>query len=107
MRNAKPSFRQVLRKIADENSEKLMSKARTANRLAKLLNGKNRRLAYNIKSRTLCGLIRNLPGKVKVCKDLRLENFVIVKMKHRKSGLHLPVDYLKAETRNSVSISVP
>lgn len=95
MKNNKPTFNEILNKTANQNSEKLMAKARTANSLAKLLNEKNRRKAYKIKSQTLCGLIRNLPNKVNICKDLRLENFVVVELKTAQSGLHLPIENLR------------
>lgn len=95
MKNNKPTFNEILNKTANQNSEKLMAKARTANSLAKLLNGKNRRKAYSIKSQMLCGLIRSLPSKVNICKDLRLEKFVVVELKTAQSGLHLPIENLR------------
>lgn len=96
MKNTKQPFSEILRKTADKNSQKLMAKARMANRLAKVLKGENRRRAYSIKSRTLCGLICNLPNTVNISRDFRLKDFVVVELKTQHSGLHLPVDELKA-----------
>lgn len=95
MKNTKRTFSETLKTLAQENSEKLMTKAQTANRLAKLLKGKNRRKAYRIKSASLCGLIKSLPQKVNVCKDLKLNDFVVVELKTAQSGLHLPIEKLQ------------
>lgn len=96
MKNTKRTFSETLRTLAQENSEKLMAKARTANRLAKLLKGKNRKIAYTIKADSLCGLVKSFPNKIKICKDLQLTDFVVVGLKNTKSGLHLPIEKLGA-----------
>jgi hypothetical protein len=95
MAQHKPTFSEILQKTSAQNSENLMAKARLANRLAKLLNGKNRRKAYNIKSQTLCGLIKSLPHNVNVIKDIKLTEFVVVELKTEQSGLHLPIENLQ------------
>lgn len=95
MKNIKRTFGETLKNLAQENSEKLMAKARTANRLAKLLKGKNRKIAYTIKAESLRSLVKSFPNKTKICKDLQLTNFVIVGLKNTKSGLHLPIEKLQ------------
>lgn len=91
MKNTRPTFNEILNKTAKENAEMLMKKARLANRLAKRFQGKKRRQAYSIKADALCGLIKSLPNKITVRKDIRLTEFVVVELKTAQSGLHLPI----------------
>jgi 5'-deoxynucleotidase YfbR-like HD superfamily hydrolase len=95
MKNAKPTFNEILKNTAKENAEKLMAKARLANNLAKRFKGKNRQNAYLVKADALCGLVKSLPNKVNVCKDIRLTEFVVIELKTAQSGLHLPIAKLQ------------
>ena len=95
MKNTKRTFSETLRNLSQENSEKLMAKARQANNLAKHFKGKNRRIAYLVKDNFLCGLVKSLPNKINVSKDIRLTDLVVVELKTSQSGLHLPIEKLQ------------
>lgn len=87
----KRAFKEILKEIGPKNSECLMKKARLANRLAKKSNGRNRRNAYRVKSDALCSLVQKLPGNVRISRNFRLTDFIIVGLNGEYSGLHLPV----------------
>ena len=91
MKQHKPTFNQILTGLEKDNSEKLMSKARLANRLAKQHHGHRRQLAYQVKAKALSSLVHQLPNQVNIRKDIRLEAFVVVELKTTQSGLHFPV----------------
>ena len=95
MKNTKRTFSDTLNFLAQENSEKLMAKARLANKLAKRSKGKNRQNAYLVKASALCGLVKSLPNKITISKDIRLTDFVVVELKNAQSGLHLPIEKLQ------------
>lgn len=95
MKNTKRTFSETLKTLAQENSEKLMAKARQANNLAKRFKGKNRRIAYSVKANSLCSLVKTLPNKINISKDIRLTDFVVVELKTTQSGLHLPIEKLQ------------
>lgn len=95
MKRTKRTFSEILQQTAKANSEKLMTKARAANNLAKRFRGKNRRAAYAIKTDALCSLVKSLPHKINVRKDIKLTEFVVVELKTAQSGLHLPIEKLQ------------
>ncbi|HEY0458619.1 MAG TPA: hypothetical protein VGC97_05655 [Pyrinomonadaceae bacterium] len=90
MKPNKPTFSTILEQTEQKNSERLMEKARIANRLAKKSRGASRQMAYHIKSKALCSLVKNLSNYVRVSKDIKLTDFVVVELKREQSGLHLP-----------------
>ncbi len=90
MKINKPTFGKILEQAEQENSERLMAKARLANRIAKGSRGINRRTAYYIKSDALCSLVKKLSRRVRVFRDFKLTDFVVVELKIERSGLHLP-----------------
>lgn len=90
MKPNKATFSNILRQTEQKNSEQLMAKARLANRLAKKSRGSNRKMAYQIKSKALCSLVKKLSNQIRVFKDIKLTDFVIVELKSEQSGLHLP-----------------
>jgi ribulose 1,5-bisphosphate carboxylase large subunit-like protein len=90
MAHPKPTFNQILKDIERSNSEKLMKRARRANRLAKRLRGQKKQLAYGVKHKALSFLIRKLPDRIEIRKDIILTDFVVVGLKNAQSGLHLP-----------------
>ena len=90
MKSNKPTFSNILEQSERKNSERLMVKARLANRLAKKSYGANRQTAYHIKSKALCSLVKKLSNQVRFSKDIRLTDFVVVALKSEQSGLHLP-----------------
>ena len=96
MKQEKPTFNRTLAKIEGQNAENLMLKARLANRLAKKSCGTNRKTAYNVKANALCSLIKKLPNYVRVSKDIKLTDFIVVELKTELSGLHLPAANLVA-----------
>lgn len=68
-----------------------MSKARLANFLAKRIRGVQRQTAYSVKSNALGSLVRKMPARVDVRKDIILTDFVVVELKNTNQGLHFPV----------------
>ena len=91
MKQNKRTFSKILEQIEQKNSERLMAKARLANRLAKKFHDARRRTAYQIKAKALCSLVKNLSNRVRVSKDIGLTDFVVVGLKSEHSGLHLPI----------------
>lgn len=90
MKSNRLNFNKILERIEQANSERLMTKARTANRLAQKLRGVNRQMAYFVKSNALCSLVRKLPDYIRVSKDVKLRDFVVIELQGERSGLHLP-----------------
>jgi len=92
------TFNEVLTELEPKNSQKLMKRARLANKLAKTLRGKQRRNAYRVKGRALGYLVNHLPNQTDVRKDIILTDFVVVELKGAQSGLHLPIERLERGT---------
>ncbi len=90
----KLTFNQICAKAEKDNSEKLMSKARLANRLAKRSRGNQRQTAYSVKSGALASLVSKMPARVDVRKDIILTDFVVVELKNTNVGLHFPISAL-------------
>ncbi len=87
----KLTFNQICAKAEKDNSEKLMSKARLANRLAKRSRGNQRQTAYAVKSDALASLVHKMPARIDVRKDIILTDFVVVELKNTNVGLHFPI----------------
>ena len=94
MRQHKLTFNQILAGVEKDNSEKLMSKARLANRLAKKSRGLQKQTAYAVKSDALESLVKKMPARVDVRKDIILTDFVVVELKNTNVGLHFPISNL-------------
>lgn len=99
MRNAKhgrhkSTFSQILADVEKDNSEKLMSKARLANRLAKKSRGDQRQTAYSVKSKALNSLVKKMPALIDIRKDIILTDFVVIELKNTNVGLHFPISSL-------------
>lgn len=90
----KLTFNQILAGVEKNNSEKLMSKARLANRLAKRTKGLQKKAAYAVKSGALGSLVKKMPGRVDIRKDIILTEFVVVELKNTNVGLHFPISNL-------------
>lgn len=95
MANRKTSFSEILSQSVAAHSEILMEKARLANRLAKRSHGKNRQIAYAVKSKALTCLVRKMPETVRIAKDIKLTEFVVVELHREFSGLHLSISALQ------------
>jgi hypothetical protein len=91
MAQHKLTFNQILAGVEKDNSEKLMSKARAANRLAKRSRGAQRRAAYAVKTRALHSLVKKMPDRIDVRKDIILTDFVVIELKNTNTGLHFPI----------------
>lgn len=90
----KPTFSQILNGCEKSNSEKLMKRARLANRLAKCSRGVQKQTAYAVKSRALGSLVKKMPARVDIRKDIILTDFVVIELKNTCVGLHFPVSNL-------------
>ena len=87
----KLTFNQILAAAEKDNSERLMKKARTANGLAKKSRGFQRQTAYAVKSDALSSLVKKMPARVCIRKDIILTDFVVVELKNTNVGLHFPI----------------
>lgn len=99
MRNGKcrpKSFNDVVRNLADRHIDRLLGRARTANRLAKTLGGRSQDKAYAVKHETLVVLRVRFPERVSVRDDPANPLFTLVKVETptRSYGLHIPEVYL-------------
>jgi hypothetical protein len=90
MKNPRPTFKEILKNTEREHSERLMRKARRANRIAKTLRGRRRQIAYGVKHQVLRFLVEKMPGRTYVRPDLALTDFVVIELKETRSGLHYP-----------------
>jgi len=86
----RPNFRNILATVASQNAQRLMDKARLANRVAKsAMTGRTRLAAYNVKTRALLALNRQFPADIKVTLDARYgTHFVLVQNPSVRFGLH-------------------
>lgn len=91
MAQHKLTFNQILAIAEKDNSERLMKKARLANRLAKKSRGAQRQCAYAVKSNALGSLVRKMPARVDIRKDIILTDFVVIELKNTNEGLHFPI----------------
>lgn len=91
MAQHKPTFNQILAGVEKDNSEKLMSRARTANNLARRSRGSQKQAAYTVKSKALGSLVKKMPARVCIRKDIILTDFVVVELKNTNVGLHFPI----------------
>ncbi len=91
MAQNKLTFNQILAEAEKGNSELLMKKARMANALAKRSRGSQRRSAYAVKSNALSSLVRKMPARLDIRKDIILTDFVVVELKNTNVGLHFPI----------------
>jgi hypothetical protein len=89
------TFNQILKRLEPKNAERLIEKARTANRLAKSApDSRARRRAYHVKVDALLNLRRRFPARTSVTTDPRIPSFVIVRHDSPQTGarcsLHVP-----------------
>ncbi|MBD0325062.1 MAG: hypothetical protein ICV68_01445 [Pyrinomonadaceae bacterium] len=89
------TFNQILKQLETQNAERLIEKARTANRLAKSSpSSRTRRHAYRVKVDALLNLRRRFPARTSVRIDPRIPSFVIVQYASPQAGarcdLHAP-----------------
>src|SRR5215210_4395902 len=86
----KPTFKEILNQVAAGNVNRLINRARTANRLAKLTCGKARRSAYCVKNDVLVTITCRFPDRVTIRKDLRTTELFVINFKKPGFGLHIP-----------------
>jgi hypothetical protein len=86
----RPNFRNILATVASQNAQRLMDKARLANRVAKsAMTARTRLAAYSVKTRALLALNRQFPADIKVTPDPRYGiHFVLVQNPSVRFGLH-------------------
>ncbi len=89
------TFNQILKRLETRNAERLIEKARAANRLAKSASdSRARRRAYRVKTDALINLRRRFPARTSVVIDPRIPSFVIVQYVSPQRGvlcgLHAP-----------------
>lgn len=91
MAQHKLTFNQILAGVEKENSERLMFRARTANKLAKKSRGNQKQTAYAVKSKALASLVKKMPSRIDIRKDIILTDFVVIELKNTNVGLHFPI----------------
>src|SRR5947209_16643962 len=92
------TFNQILKRLESQNAERLIEKARTANRLAKSAPDSHaRRRAYRVKVDALLNLRRRFPSRTSVMTDSRIPSFVIVQYASPQTGVRC---YLHAPARD-------
>lgn len=89
------TFKQILKQLETRNAQRLIERARTANRLAKSApDSRARRRAYRVKTEALLNLRRRFPARTSVMTDPRIPTFVIVEYASPQTGarcgLHAP-----------------
>lgn len=87
---AKQTFKEILNNTKSKHAARIMKKARTANRIAKRVRGKNRRNAYKVKADALKFLVEKMPNRVEIREDITLNEFVIIELLDEQSALHTP-----------------
>ena len=90
------TFKQILKQLETRNAQRIIERARTANRLAKSApDSRARRRAYRVKTEALLNLRRRFPARTSVKTDPRTPSFVIVEYASPQTGvrcgLHAPV----------------
>jgi hypothetical protein len=94
MASGRRSFNQILNSLEGAHSRALMDRARTVNRIAKQVRGRNRSKAYAVKHGALTALIAKLPSRIELRTDNRLADFVVVGLASGRAGLHMPADLI-------------
>lgn len=90
MAQTKRTFNTMLEGLEENHSRTLMGRARRANRIAKSVHGRSRRNAYEVKARALYFLVKHMPERTEIRKDIVLTDFVVVELKGTNRGLHFP-----------------
>lgn len=88
------TFNEMLKCLEQGHSERLMRRARKANRIAKTVRGRSRHCAYKVKAKALSFLVEHLPEMTEIRKDIVLTDFVVVELKGTNRGLHCPVSMI-------------
>lgn len=96
MRGRKKTFSEILNETKEDHCERLMQKARMANRIAKQVQPRSRRNAYGVKHGALTTIVKKMKGKFEVKKDFRNEELVVVTLRKERYGLHLPISVLSS-----------
>ena len=102
-KSTRQTFRSILNKVAPENANKLMRRARIANQLAKSLHGRSRVRAYAVKTRAVLGLTVGFPDRIRICIDFKTPGFLLVKAPTVYFGLHVPAVSLNRLNRALIS----
>ena len=86
------TFRAILDHVEAENSERIMERARLANRLAKMVEGRPRYKAYGVKHRALKALAISMPHRVNISRDRVRPHLFVVNCVKIAWGLHTPYE---------------
>ena len=84
MRQKQRTFDEILTQVATGNVHRLLDRARTANRLAKLLTGKARASAYSVKHDALTALASRFPNRVTISNDPRAAELLMADLQVRR-----------------------
>ncbi len=95
------AFESMLDNLRQANADRLIQTARSANALAKLATGKNRRMFYGVKTRAIDQLI----GRMRILTsvgDLSLDGDVIVGVRFAHVAFHVKFSQLSKESQSIV-----
>ena len=87
------TFRSILTQVESHNQQQLMARARLANRIAKVVGGKARESAYQVKTNALIALRLHFLNCVCITNDTRLPRFLVVNIIAARFTLHAPAEY--------------
>lgn len=106
-RQTRNTFKEILKQTAETNLKCLMTKARTANRIAKSVEtGAARKSAYRVKTNALWFLKQSFPERVAVQSDEQYgEVFVLITVKETRFGLHAPSNAFQGERTKQITIT--
>jgi hypothetical protein len=94
------TFKRILKQVETGNCERIMERARLANRLAKLVEGSSRHRAYAVKHRALKALALGFPRRVYVSRDRIRPHLLVVKCLTNAWGLHAPEEVFEGRQFN-------
>lgn len=94
------TFRAILDQVEAQNCERIMERARLANRLAKSLEGGSRHRAYAVKHRTLKALALGFPHRIQISRDRSQPDLWVVSSVTKAWGLHAPDEVFEREQFN-------
>jgi hypothetical protein len=94
------TFRAILDQVEGENCDRVMERARLANRLAKSVEGGPRHRAYAVKHRALKALALGFPNRVHISRDRIRPHLLLVSSLTKAWGLHAPDEVLEMQQFN-------
>jgi len=90
MKQTKKTFRDIVHGVSIPNRVAIITRARTANRLAKVTMGRAQRNSYAVKVRSLKALTNKFRAEVELKNDPATPGMIVVAVSKDGFGLHAP-----------------